>query len=79
MTNVLQKSAIASVSVVLVKTLISGITIAIAGKTFTFHPMDPGTIAAILTPTLGAFVTSLHDRFQDADGDGVPDKPKDKA
>jgi len=46
------------------------------GQTIAFTVLDPGTIAAILTPTLGAFVTSLHDRFEDADGDGKPDAPK---
>lgn len=73
MKNMLQKASIASVGVVLFKVIVGGMTFHVWGQTVTFGVIDPGTIAAILTPTLGAFVTSLHDRFEDADGDGIPD------
>ncbi len=76
MKNMLQKASIASVGVVLFKVLVGGITLKVWDQTLTFGTIDPGTIAALLTPTLGAFVTSLHDRFEDADGDGIPDAPK---
>lgn len=72
----LQKASIASVSVVLFKVLVGGLTFKFWDQTFVVPVIDPGTIAALLTPTLGAFVTSLHDRFEDADGDGIPDAPK---
>lgn len=76
MKNMLQKASIASITVVLFKTIVGGMTLKLWEQTLTFSAIDPGTIAAILTPTLGAFVTSLHDRFEDADGDGKPDAPK---
>lgn len=76
MKNMLQKASIAAVTVVLFKTLVGGLTLKLWDQTLTFPVIDPGLVAAILTPTLGAFVTSLHDRFEDADGDGIPDAPK---
>jgi hypothetical protein len=75
MKNMLQKASIASIAVVLFKTIVGGLTIKLWDQTLVFTTIDPGLVAAILTPTLGAFVTSLHDRFEDADGDGKPDAP----
>ncbi len=48
--------ALGSVAVVLVKVVLNG------GSAFgvSFGTIDAGVIAAILTPTVGAFVASLH-------------------
>jgi hypothetical protein len=38
------------------KMLVVGVTIQLVGRTIDFGTIDGGTIAAILTPTLGAYV-----------------------
>lgn len=45
---------------VLLKILLGGITVAVAGKTLTVGTIDAGTIGAILTPTLGAYVARRY-------------------
>lgn len=49
-----EKIAAASVTAVLIKFLLSGVTLTLAKFTFDFGPIDGLTIAAILTPCLGA-------------------------
>lgn len=48
--------AIVATMVILGKVLLAGVTIAIGSKSFSCGSVDGGTIAAVLTPTLGAFV-----------------------
>lgn len=71
-----KKDAILTFAVVgfafcLIKLLLAGVTIAIAGHTFDCGTIDGSSIAAILTPTLGAYVAR---RYTDRKygGDPVP-------
>ena len=46
---------------VMVKFLFSGVSVSLsAGHSFSFGTVDAGVIAAILTPTLGAYVARRH-------------------
>jgi len=74
MKNLLGKAAAASVGVVLLKVLVGGSVLVWGAHTLTVGAIDAGLVAALLAPTLGAFVTSLHHRFDDPDEE-VP-KPK---
>jgi hypothetical protein len=71
-----KKDAVLTMAVVgfafcLLKVLLAGVTIAIAGRTFDCGTIDGTSIAAILTPTLGAYVGR---RYTDRKygGDPVP-------
>jgi hypothetical protein len=46
--------------VVLLKVLLGGMTVALAGKSLTLGTIDAGTIGAVLTPTLGAYVARRY-------------------
>lgn len=46
--------------VVIFKVLLSGAAIALGEKTFTFGEIDAGIVAALLTPTLGAYVARRY-------------------
>lgn len=74
MRDMLQKASIASVGVVLLKVVVGGMTLKFWDQTVAFSVIDPGTIAALLTPTLGAYVSSLH-RAMDPEDDPAPPKP----
>jgi hypothetical protein len=70
------KDAILTLAVVgfafcLIKVLLAGVTIAVAGRTFDCGTIDGSSIAAILAPTLGAYVGR---RYTDRKygGDPVP-------
>ena len=66
--------AIMAFALVFVKVLIGGIPFHIAGETYTMLPIDAGTIGALLTPTLTAYVARRYtDKKFDTDGDGVAD------
>ena len=71
MKSILKVIATVSVAAVLVKFFAAGTAISLFGQAITFGQVDGGTIAALLTPTLGAYVASLHDRFEDEDKDHV--------
>lgn len=46
---------------VMVKFMLSGVSVSLsAGHSFSFGTVDAGVIAAILTPTLGAYVARRH-------------------
>jgi hypothetical protein len=68
-------SALASVSVVLVKVLLAGISLKMDKNSIIFGNIDGGLVAALLTPTLTALVAAGHAalRGKDTDGDGKPD------
>jgi hypothetical protein len=81
-----RKDAVLTMAVVgfgfcLIKVLLAGVTIAVAGHTFDCGTIDGSSIAAILTPTLGAYVGR---RYTDKKygGDPVPGaepiKPEDQ-
>lgn len=55
--------------IVMFKVLLSGATVSIMGKVFNFGTIDAATIAAVLTPTLGAYVARRHTdrKFESAD------------
>lgn len=53
--------------VVLLKVLLSGVTMEISGKNFVFGTIDGAVIAAILTPTLGAYVSRRYTETRYAD------------
>lgn len=63
--------AVAGFAVVLVKVLLVGVTLSLGGKEIGFGTIDGPTIAAILTPTLGAYVAR---RYTDRKygGDALP-------
>lgn len=69
-----QKDGIFTMAVVgfafcLVKMLLVGVTLQLAGHEISFGTIDGSTIAAILTPTLGAYVGRRYtDRKYGADG-----------
>jgi hypothetical protein len=46
--------------VVMVKLLLSGSTLILDGDTFKFNEIDASVIAAVLTPTLGAYVSRRY-------------------
>ena len=46
--------------VVILKVLLAGVVYPWAGKVITFGTIDAATIAAILTPTLGAYVSRRY-------------------
>jgi hypothetical protein len=47
-------------AVVILKLLLSGLSISVAGGTYAFGEIDAGQIAAMLTPTLGAYVSRRY-------------------
>lgn len=51
---------VAGFAVVLLKVLVGGIAFTVAGKDVTLGTIDAGTIGAILTPTLGAYVARRY-------------------
>lgn len=52
--------AIVSLVVVLGKVLFSGVVLTLAGQSVTFGTIDAMSIAAILTPTLSAYVARKY-------------------
>lgn len=48
--------SITGFAVILLKILAAGVTLQLAGRDFGFGTIDGTTIAALLTPTLGAYV-----------------------
>lgn len=46
--------------VIMVRVLVGGVNVVIAGHTLSVSPVDSGVIAAILTPTLGAYVANRY-------------------
>ena len=58
----------ASVGAVLIKFLAAGVTATLGSLSITLSPTDSATIAAILTPTLGAYVASRHTSMQRKEG-----------
>ncbi len=52
--------AVVSVAVVLVKFLFGGAVISWSGNSITLGQLDAASIAAMLTPTLGAYVARRH-------------------
>lgn len=67
--------AVVGFGFVLVKVLLAGVSLQFAGKEFGFGSIDGSVIAAILTPTLGAYVSR---RYTDRKygGDVVPGASK---
>jgi hypothetical protein len=70
--DILGKSAIATVGVVLLKVLFAGASVKLGEQAYSFGTIDAGMVAALLTPTLGAYVASLHERFEDEGAAHVP-------
>ena len=64
-----EKFAVSAVSAVLFKFIVAGITISLGSKSFTVGGIDGATVAAILTPVLGAthLETWVNKRGQDND------------
>lgn len=46
--------------IVLAKVLLSGVVVTLAGSTVSFGSIDAAVVAAVLTPTLGAYVARKH-------------------
>lgn len=70
-----QKDGVFTMAVVgfgfcVVKMFLVGVTLQIAGQEVNFGTIDGSTIAAILTPTLGAYVGRKY--TQEKYGNGVP-------
>jgi hypothetical protein len=72
--------AVASILVVLFKVLFGGIDFHIKGETYTFLPIDAGTIGALLTPTLTAYVARRYTdaKFTDSNQNGIDDAIEDE-
>lgn len=68
--------AIFAVVVVLLKVLVSGVTVTIGGHPMDFGAIDGGLVGAILTPTLGAAVAHRYTdkHFEDKNNNGIDDK-----
>lgn len=66
--------------VIVFRILVSGLKISVWGQNLEFSTIDAGTIAAVLTPTLGAYVAHQYNALKnnpfyikakaDLDGDG---------
>lgn len=70
--------AVVSFGVVLAKFIISGASISVSGHDIHFGSVDAASIAALLTPTFGAYVARRHsDTKYGPDGiPGTADDPK---
>lgn len=76
--------AVIAFVVVIMKFIVSGFAISIAGHDINFGDAEAGAIAALLTPTLGAYVARRHSETKYGHGpDGVlgtpDDEPEEKA
>lgn len=52
--------AVASVAVCVFKVLVAGMTLTLGALSLSGGTIDGGVVAAILTPTLGAFIAGHH-------------------
>ena len=52
--------AIVAFAFVLIKFIVSGVTFSIGESVYSLGEIDASTVAAILTPTLGAYVARRH-------------------
>jgi hypothetical protein len=68
--------AVVSLTIVLIKVLFGGVPFEIAGDTYMLLPIDAGTIGALLTPTLTAYVARRYTdkKFVDRNNDGIDDR-----
>jgi hypothetical protein len=61
-------------NVVIFKVLFGSTSWTIGHQVWNIAPIDPVMVAALLTPTLGAYVARRYtDKKFDTDGDGIPD------
>ncbi len=71
--NPLAWASVAAMAAVIGRFLVSGLSVTWSGRTITFGVLDAGLVAALLTPTLTAYVASRHSSMRDKDGNGIPD------
>jgi hypothetical protein len=65
--------AVAAFVISATKFLLSGVVLQVAGKNLNFGIVDAASIAALLTPTLGAYVARRHTDTRYGDKDQDPD------
>jgi hypothetical protein len=72
--------ALVAFILVFVKVLLGGVALHIAGQVYTLTPIDAGTIGALLTPTLTAYVARRYTdrKFIDANNNGINDDDEKK-
>jgi hypothetical protein len=68
--------AAGGVSVVLLKVLLAGASVTVAGRTVSLGAIDTGAIAAVLTPLLGAYTAK---RISGADNPAAAPPPSQEA
>jgi hypothetical protein len=72
--NCMLSFSVVAFAIVVFKVIMGGLTITLGAQTLTFSLIDASTIAALLTPTLTAYVARKYtDKKFDTDGDGIPD------
>ena len=76
--NPLAWASVAAMAAVIGRFLVSGLTLVWGAKTITFGVLDSGLVAALLTPTLTAYVASRHSSMRDENKNGLDDAEEEK-